>query len=64
MITVLVYLNAFVYSVFGKVLVHSALRIDTILYISKTHTVSSALGRKEIGWEDKRTWKEVIHEMN
>ena len=64
MITILVYLNAFVYRVFGKVLVHSALRIDTIPFLSKTHTVSSALGRKEIGWEDKRTWKEVIHEMN
>lgn len=64
MTNVLVYLNTFVYKVFGKVLVHSALRIDTLPYLFKNHTVSSALGRKDIGWEDKRTWKDVVHEMS
>ena len=61
--TLLVYFNTFVYKVFGRVPVHSAFRIDTLPLATLSYTFSNALGRRDIGWEDKRSWKDVIRQM-
>ncbi len=59
----MVYFNEYVYRVIGKAPISPMLRIDMFDFMIKTHTYSSALGRKEIGWEDPRSWKDVVREL-
>ena len=60
--TLLAYFNIFAYNLTGKAVTH-ALRLDTLSYVTKNHTFSSARGRREIGWEDKRTWKDAVRQF-
>ncbi len=59
----MVHFNEYVYRVIGKAPISPMLRIDAFDYMIKSHTYSSALGRKEIGWEDPRIWKDVVREL-
>ncbi len=61
--TVTAYANVIFYKITGKILVDRGLRPDILFFYTQTQTFTGALGRKEIGWEDPRSSKEVIREL-
>ena len=59
----LVYFNEYSYRLSGWAPVSRLLRLDMIEFMTRSHTYSGALGQREIGWEDNRTWKDVVREL-